>query len=101
RQIHALGAGAGVENAEEVKISGDVHFFGVIAGIGLDQVEKQIVIAFGKRGKRFVRAVDGDIAGLVAEFYQRFENLFAIMLLAALGLLLGAGLFLFRLRLDL
>ena len=44
RQVERVGPGARVGASEQVEVRGDVHVLGVVAGVGLGQVEEQVGI---------------------------------------------------------
>ena len=99
RQIQGLWTSSGVRPPKKIKVSRDVHFLSVVAGISLGKIEKQICIALSQTGKGFIRAVERDIAGLVAQFLKRLKDLLAVVLLTPTAGPLAR--FALRLRLDL
>jgi hypothetical protein len=82
-------AAAGIRKTEQIKIGGDVHVLGVIAGVGLGEIEDEIGAATAERDQRLTGAVEHLIERLVAKLLQRFKDLFPVFL----------GLFLFALAL--
>ena len=81
RQIQGLWTSSGVPAPKKIKVSRDVHFLSIVAGISLGKIEKQICIALSQTGKGFICAVERDVAGLVAQFLERFKDFLAVVLL--------------------
>src|SRR5205085_3792575 len=52
RQEVAVRPGARVGQADEVEVGGNVHLLGVVAGVGLGEVEYQVSAAFVERVQR-------------------------------------------------
>ena len=77
--------GTRVRNAQQIYIRGHVHFFGVVAGVRLREVEDQLSAAFAQTIKRLWTAVQHVIRRFVPQLAERVENLFAVFLLFALA----------------
>src|SRR5262249_31104088 len=75
--------------AQQIEKRGNVQFLLVIAGVGLHQIEEQIILASSQPQQSFVGAVQDLVAGLMAQLFQGFIDLFEIVLLAAFLLLLS------------
>ena len=79
RQVESLWAAAGIGNVQQFQIGGDVLVHGVVAGVGLREVEDEVGAALCQRQQRLVLAVQNVIGRLVPELCQRLEDLFAVV----------------------
>ena len=70
----------GVGDFEQVEVRRYLHLLGVIAGVGLREVEDEIGPAFGKAEQRLRTAIEHLVRRLVAELLQGFEDFFTVVL---------------------
>src|SRR5262249_22520910 len=88
-QVKALRTSAGIGTPQKIEKCGDMQLFLVVASVRFHQVEEQIIFAAGQRQQSLIGAVKDFVGGLMAEFFQSFEDLLEVVFLAAFFLLLS------------
>src|SRR5215469_5557672 len=78
-------AGACVWQADQIHVSGDVHFLRVIAGVGFGEIESYVGTTFRKTMKSLRTAIENVIRRFMAEFGERVENFFPVFFFFALS----------------
>ena len=77
-EVGAGGAGPGVAFVHEVEEGGEMHLLGIVAAVGLGEVEMKIGFAARDFLERSELAVDGDDGRLVAEGAQGVSDGFPV-----------------------
>src|SRR6185503_5902921 len=80
-EIESLRSRSCIHPAKQVKVPRHLHFFGIVAGVRLNQIEKHVYLAACQRGEALIFPIQRYVAWLVAQFFQRFKNFFVVVLL--------------------
>src|SRR5262249_24710006 len=81
RQIEGMWARSGRRAIEKIQIRRNVHVFGVVAGVGLGEIEDEIAVCAAHGGQRLYPPIEDLVARLVTKLGQRLEDLLAVRLL--------------------